>query len=104
MTPNNFAKNGPFSTANKLNIYQKGKLFELFTMYLFSTDFRLQYIVKNIYLFKNIPKYIKDELKFPRCDNGIDILIETHIGEYIPIQCKFHCVYIHINEIFKCIT
>ena len=82
--------NDIYTVCDKLKQSKKGTLFEIFTKYLFITDYRLRHIVKHVYMYKNIPHKILDKLAFPKNDKGVDLLIVTKDGKYITVQCKYH--------------
>ena len=67
---------------------EKGDLFEEFTYHLFKLDPRLNSNLQNIWLYKNIPEKIINELSLPSKDKGIDLLAKIN-EEYYAIQCKF---------------
>lgn len=45
--------------------------------------------VKNAWLFKEIPDTIRAECALSTRDMGIDIVAETHDGQWLAIQCKY---------------
>lgn len=67
---------------------QKGDLFELFTLYLFKHDPRLNHGLENIWLYADVPKKVLKYLKYPDNDKGVDLIAKIS-GKYYAIQSKF---------------
>jgi hypothetical protein len=64
-------------------------IFEVFAKYFLLYDEKLIHRVKNVYLYKEIPKYITEKLRLSSIDKGIDLIIETFDNTYISVQCKY---------------
>lgn len=45
--------------------------------------------LKHVWLHREVPQAIAKKLKLPATDQGIDIVAETHDGEFWAVQCKF---------------
>lgn len=79
-------------TIQDLTAKQKGDMFEFITYYAFKLSPILNQKLIDIWMYKDIPQKIKDKLKLPKRDKGIDLLIElseTQGSAYYAIQCKF---------------
>lgn len=88
--PEIFSWNDFFSYANTLSDNGKGDIFEYLTKLILITRPEYSSILKNVWRQRdNIPKNIREKLKLPTTDEGIDIIAETFQGEYWAIQCKF---------------
>ena len=85
-TGNTFAEF--YDYTEKLSEKYKGDLFEEITYHLFKKDPRLNKKLENIWLYKDIPEKILNDLSLPTTDKGIDLLAKIN-GEYCTIQCKF---------------
>jgi predicted helicase len=89
--------NDIYKITQTLDNKQKGDLFEMMTYHLFKLSPILNNNLQNIWMYKDIPDKIKQELKLPNKDKGIDLLAQIN-NEYYTIQCKFR------QEITTCIT
>ena len=78
-----------FSFANSLKEKEKGDLFECLTKQILVTKPEYNSILKNVWLFNDIPSGVRDKLNLPSRDEGIDLVTETIQGHYWAIQCKF---------------
>jgi hypothetical protein len=67
---------------------EKGDVFENMTYFLFKLCPTLNNDLENIWLYKDIPANIMENLNLPNRDKGIDLLAKIK-GEYYAIQCKF---------------
>ncbi|NQX01737.1 DEAD/DEAH box helicase family protein [bacterium] len=45
--------------------------------------------LKHVWLQREVPQVVAKKLKLPATDQGIDIIAETHDGEFWAIQCKY---------------
>lgn len=77
-----------YDYAANLTKKQKGDLFEELTYHLFKLDPRLNANLEKIWLHRDIPEKIFDELGQPDEDRGIDLLAKIN-GDYYAIQSKF---------------
>ncbi len=66
---------------------EKGDAFEIITYYTFKLSPVLNHNLTDIWLYKDIPQKIKDKLKLPKKDKGIDLLLVKG-GEYYAMQSK----------------
>ena len=74
-------------TTQKITI--AGKIFEVFAKYYFQTDPSKTELYKNVWLYDEIPLKIKEQLKLPPIDHGIDLLLQDFDEKYSAVQCKF---------------
>ena len=70
---------------------EKGDLFERLTQVYLQTTPSYASKLKNVYLLndKTIPERLRAKLNLPENDEGIDLICETHSGEYWSVQCKY---------------
>ena len=73
----------------KLNNDDKGHLFELFFKLYFTLIPSYKTLYNQIYLYQEIPIEIKNKLKLPKKDKGIDGLVITTNEEYLVVQVKY---------------
>jgi len=66
-----------------------GILFEKFAKLYFLHEPSVSSDYKNVWLFDEIPSFIKDKLKIGSIDRGIDLVLEDNEGKLIVVQCKF---------------
>jgi superfamily II DNA or RNA helicase len=66
-----------------------GDTFELFTKYYLETAPQYRTLFKKVYLLKEVPSKIKQKLRLPDTDEGIDLITETFDKKYYAIQCKY---------------
>jgi superfamily II DNA or RNA helicase len=78
-----------FSHAQSLKEKGKGDIFEYLTKLILTTKPEYSSILKNIWLYNEIPTGIRNKLNLPARDEGIDLIAETYHGQYWAIQCKF---------------
>lgn len=74
---------------SKMSTHNKGLFFEIFCEIYFTIlpIYQLEY--KTVYLYDKIPYDLKQKLKLPTRDKGIDGLIVTKLDEFIPFQVKY---------------
>jgi predicted helicase len=70
----------------------KGELFEQLCKYIY-----IKSNYKTVYLYKDIPHFLKQKLKLPNRDEGFDLIVSKDNINYIAIQCKWraninHCI------------
>jgi predicted helicase len=77
------------STIKDASTQTKGDAFEqLVKKYLlFDPIYRTK--IKKVWLLEEVPQSISVALNLPSTDQGIDLIAETHNGEYWAIQCKY---------------
>jgi superfamily II DNA or RNA helicase len=68
---------------------QKGDLFEEFVKAYLQLDPEYASKLKHVWLGSEVPQATARRLKLPATDQGIDIVAETHDGEFWAIQCKY---------------
>ena len=68
---------------------QKGDLFEQLVKAYLQLEPEYASKLKHVWLQRDVPQAIARKLKLPATDQGIDIIAETHDGEFWAIQCKY---------------
>lgn len=68
---------------------ETGRLFEEFCKYYFITESSVCLEYKNIWLFNEAPKKVKEKLNLGKIDHGIDLILEDNEGYFTVVQCKF---------------
>lgn len=68
---------------------QKGDLFEELVKAYLQLDPEYASKLKHVWLQREVPQATARKLKLPATDQGIDIVAETHDGEFWAIQCKY---------------
>ena len=68
----------------------KGELFEQLTEHFLRWSPKYQVILKHVWRLKDVPTNIREKLKIPNHDQGIDLIAESYEGKYWAIQCKYH--------------
>jgi superfamily II DNA or RNA helicase len=68
---------------------QKGDLFEDLVKAYLKLDPEYASKLKHVWLQREVPQAIAKKLKLPATDQGIDIVAETHDGDFWAIQCKY---------------
>ncbi len=68
----------------------KGDAFEFLTKFYLKTDPLFSSSFKEVYHHSELSINIRDELKLPHPEVGVDLVALCHDGSYNLIQCKFH--------------
>ena len=68
----------------------KGDAFELLTKYYLKTDPLYNSMFENVWHHSEIPVNIRDDLKLPFPEIGVDLVAQLNDGSFCAIQCKFH--------------
>jgi superfamily II DNA or RNA helicase len=68
---------------------QKGDLFEELVKAYLQLDPEYASKLKHVWLGGEVPQAIARKLRLPATDQGIDIVAETHDGEFWAVQCKY---------------
>ena len=68
---------------------QKGDLFEELVKAYLQLDPEYASKLMHVWLSSEVPILVSKKLKLPSTDQGIDIVAETHDGDYWAIQCKY---------------
>jgi predicted helicase len=68
---------------------QKGDLFEELVKAYLQLDPEYASKLKHVWLGSEVPQAVAKKLKLPSTDQGIDIVAETHDGDFWAIQCKY---------------
>lgn len=66
-----------------------GKVFEVFAKYYFQTEPKKTELYENVWLYDDVPLEIKEQLRLPSVDHGIDLLLQDFEKKYYAVQCKF---------------
>jgi superfamily II DNA or RNA helicase len=66
-----------------------GKIFEVFAKYYFETEPSKIELYEKVWLYDEIPLSIKEHLKLPAIDHGIDLLLHGFDEKYYAVQCKY---------------
>lgn len=76
-------------TENTTKKTQAGKIFEVFTKYYLQTDPTKTELYKNVWLYDEVSTEIREELRLPSIDHGIDLLLRDFDNNFHAVQCKF---------------
>ena len=68
---------------------EKGDRFEDLTQAFLQTSPLYRSQLKSVWRLEEVPPAIRHKLKLPATDKGIDLVAETHKGEFWAIQCKY---------------
>jgi len=68
---------------------QKGDLFEELVKAFLLLEPEYASKLKHVWLHREVPQAIAQELKLPATDQGIDLVAETNDGEFWAVQCKY---------------
>lgn len=66
-----------------------GKVFEVFAKYYFQTEPKKTELYENVWFYDDVPLEIKNQLRLPSVDHGIDILLQDYEKRFYAVQCKF---------------
>ena len=72
-----------------LSKLEKGNSFEELTKYFLLTKSVYQSELKQVWLQKELPTFVRKKLNLPTNDQGIDLIAEHKDGSYWAIQCKY---------------
>jgi len=78
-----------YSLIEKNKKLQAGKIYEKCVQLFLQTDPKYQAALKNVWLLQDVPKVVREKLKLPNADEGIDLIAETNQKEYWAIQAKY---------------
>src|ERR1035437_4111961 len=68
---------------------EKGNAFEELTKYYLSYNPVYRSKLKAVWMHREVPSLVIKKLNLPLNDQGIDLIAETHEGDYWAIQCKY---------------
>src|SRR6056300_1092211 len=68
---------------------QAGKIYEKCVQLFLQTDPKYQAALKNVWLLQDVPKAVREKLKLPNADEGIDLIAETNRKKHWAIQAKY---------------
>ena len=77
------------SLIDKNKKLQAGKIYEKCVQLFLQTDPKYQAALKNVWLLQDVPKSVREKLKLPNADEGIDLIAETNQKKYWAIQAKY---------------
>ena len=72
-----------------LPVKQKGDYFEELTKAYLLLEPEYASKLKHVWLHREVPQAVIEQLKLPATDQGIDLVAETHEGEFWAVQCKY---------------
>ena len=67
----------------------KGDLFEQLVKAYLQLEPEYASKLKHVWLYREVPQSVACKLNLPATDQGIDIVAQTHDGEFWAIQCKY---------------
>lgn len=76
-------------TADPTATARAGKAFERLTQLYLLTQPEYRAKLKSVWRLADVPARVRGRLRLPGTDEGIDLLAETHTGEFWAVQCKF---------------
>ena len=82
-----------YTTSNKTKL--AGDIYERVVQLYLQSDPKYQSKLKHVWLLDEVNSKIKEKLRLPNQDMGIDLIAETFEGEYWAIQAKYRS---NINE------
>ena len=68
---------------------EKGDLFEQLVKAYLLLEPEYASKLKHVWLQREVPQAVSEKLRLPATDQGIDLVAETHDGEFWAIQCKY---------------
>ena len=68
---------------------EKGDRFEDFTQCYLQVEPEYSSKLKHVWRIEEVPQAVAKALRLPSTDKGIDLVAQTHEGEYWAIQCKY---------------
>jgi superfamily II DNA or RNA helicase len=74
---------------NEIEDTSVGKLFEQFCKYYYLAEPSVASDYKNVWLYEEAPREVKEKLNLAQNDHGVDIILEDMEGGYSVVQCKF---------------
>ena len=74
---------------NEIEVTSVGKLFEQFCKYYYLAEPSVASDYKNVWLYEEAPREVKEKLNLAQSDHGVDIILEDMEGGYSVVQCKF---------------
>ena len=77
---------------------QAGKIYEKCVQLFLQTDPKYQAALKHVWLLQDVPKSVREKLKLPNADEGIDLIAETNQKSYWAIQAKYKSDKTYINK------
>ncbi len=68
---------------------QPGDLFEQLVKGYFLLELGYATKLKHVWLYSEVPQTIKEKVKLPPADQGIDLIAQTKGGHFRAVQCKY---------------
>ncbi len=68
---------------------QKGDLFEELVKAYLQLDPEYATKLRHVWLHRDVPSAVRDKIRLPAADKGIDLIAQTNAGEFWAIQCKY---------------
>jgi superfamily II DNA or RNA helicase len=68
---------------------ERGAPFELLVRHFLQSDPAYRAKLRQVWLLRDVPEGIREKLRLPAPDEGIDLIAETHAGEYWSVQAKY---------------
>ena len=68
---------------------QKGDLFEELVKAYLLLDPEYATKLRHVWLHREVPSLVRDKIKLPSADKGIDLVAQTKEGDFWAIQCKY---------------
>src|SRR3954453_14970056 len=72
-----------------LGTKEKGDAFELLTKLFLQLDPIYATKPRQVWLLRDVPMKVRAQLALPDTDQGIDLIAETHDGEFLAVQSKY---------------
>lgn len=72
-----------------LEVQARGRPFELVVQHYLRSDPAYRTKLRHVWLLSDVPDAIHKQLGLPHLDQGIDLIAETHTGEFWAIQAKY---------------
>lgn len=72
-----------------LPVEQRGRPFELIVRHHLRTAPAYRAKLKSVWLLEEVPDAVRTRLNLPRPDEGVDLVAETHAGEFWTVQAKY---------------
>ena len=78
-----------YRRTGSLSEADKGRIFERLVQLYLQTAPEYRTILQDVWLLRDVPPKVRQELKLPLSDEGIDLIARTRRGEYWAVQAKF---------------
>ena len=78
-----------YRRTGSLSKADKGRIFERLVQLYLQTTPEYRSILRDVWLLRDVPPKVRQKLKLPLSDEGIDLIARTRRGEYWAVQAKF---------------